>query len=927
MKLKPQFIGIGLVLLTWLAFFSPIISGREMYFLDDLKAIYYPMETIYAQFQHSFQLPVWSNAFGFGQPLLAWGQLGFFTPVHVLLRALYVPPLMLLQASVVIYFLIGSVGMYAFLRKRLFSTLSSSLGAILFAYCGFSIGHLNHVNFYTSTMLLPLLLLTIHYFLIKPSLPKTATLALVAAAIAMSGQPQVVAYVYAVAGIVGLAMFIPTIKNNLKKSGKKIVLTMLAGLVGLCLSSLAILPLQEFVPNTERAAGLPYTELFEFSYPPYETITLIFPYFFGDHANYHGPKGFQELAAYTGVIPLILAGMALVSWKNKRPERSAGIFLAVIGATLALGRYSVVYQYLINNHYITTVGVVGRFVFFFDIGIVLLAVIGLEDLLNYQKNNLKNISKIVFGYIIFALLVILPFWIYASYTPDAQARIAELLSWHGAPFWIVVVGILTIPFSVTTRIYWAIPMITSVTLLAYGWSYNPRISAALASVPSPFIQDLKAFKTNNNNIPARIYAAEHLPVTGNPNVKFTLSDYISPTFTVFQPLIITKGELSCLTLPIQADAPNNSRVDVMIRSGFSGQIWYQTSVVASDAFKNTNQHICFPPISSSNNDNLMLSVSSGESTSMKVFVTPSVSPASNLYFVRVQKPSEKQLQESLKPLNIKYTPEYPTTSDLDSALMIRHDQALAGASSATWIGALSIQSYRNFVDGFLANDADSPFDGDGIHALTRNKSLVDMAGITHFTQSLDYGQTNDPMVDAGYPVITTADTGNQKVRLYQNKDAYPKAFMVPTAKFIAADDDTRAQMRDQAFNPKELVYISGPTPPDLTDNDQKIAMQGTAKIINYTDTRVDIQVDTNKTAYLVLADATLPEWQTTIDGKPALQLKADTVFKAAQVPAGSHVVSFIYNSPAVNKAVVLTEIGVIVTIAMYAYGLRKNKKK
>ncbi len=277
-------------------------------------------------------------------------------------------------------------------------------------------------------------------------------------------------------------------------------------------------------------------------------------------------------------------------------------------------------------------------------------------------------------------------------------------------------------------------------------------------------------------------------------------------------------------------------------------------------------------------------------------------------------------------MSVQYTPEYPITNDIDNALLMRNIQAVAGVSSASWTSALSIGSYRAFIDTFFANDADSPFDGDGIHALTRNRSIVDLVGITHFTQSLDYDQTNDPMIDAGYKVVNTADTGDSRVRLYENPTAYPKAFIVPTAKFVPADDEARAQMRE-GFNPKTLAYLSGPTPPDFTDNQPTTTLQASANILSYTNSRVDVQVTTNKTAYLVLTDSTLPEWDTYIDDKPALQLKADTIFKAAQVPAGTHVVSFRYNSPAIHLSEELTIAGIVAIVAIYGSGLFKRKSR
>src|SRR5687767_2727794 len=101
---------LALLAVFWLIFFSPLIFGGKIYFLDDLKIIYFPLEYVYAQAQSAWELPIWNNYFGFGQPLLAWGQLGFFTPLHVLLRALTISPLNLLQVSVMGYYALGLGG-------------------------------------------------------------------------------------------------------------------------------------------------------------------------------------------------------------------------------------------------------------------------------------------------------------------------------------------------------------------------------------------------------------------------------------------------------------------------------------------------------------------------------------------------------------------------------------------------------------------------------------------------------------------------------------------------------------------------------------------------------------------------------------------------------------------------------------------------
>ncbi len=926
--LKTYKVGLSLVFLTWFIFFLPIISGQYVYFLDDLKIIYYPMETLYATFQHHWQLPLWANEFGFGQPLLAWGQLGFFTPVHLILRALYVPPLTLLQISVATYFLIGSMGMFVFFIRRNVHQAAAALGAVVFAYCGFNIGHLNHVNFYTSTMLLPLLLIALDALIAKSSFARATTLALVASAIAVSGQPQVIMYVYIIACIVGLAMYMG------RPSIKPLIWTVYAGIVAFLISSFALLPLQEFIPQTERASGLPMQELFEFSYPPYDSITLVLPYFFGGHSDYSGPKGFQELAAYVGIIPLILAGFALSYWKSNKLERIAGIVLVAVGIILVLGRYSGVYIYLVENHFITSIGVVGRFVFFFDIGIVLLATLGLHDLLTRTKNTWQQQTlSFLYGYALPAILIVLPFWVYASLNQEAKEHFFSLFNTHVVSWWLIIGGIvaaalvlLTKPSSVPAKQIriWILPALTAITLLCYGWDYNPRVLAKEAYTPSPFLQDLKDYK-DETRFPARLYAAEHLPVTGNPKTEITLSDRIAPLFTVFQPLDIDRNHLSCLVIPLQADSAQKSEMNIMVRSGFEGTIWYQHIVSSEEVFKHTDQKICFPEIPQSERENLVLSFSSNEETNMKVFVSPSKNDESDAYFVRVQKPTSKQLALSKKNFSVQYAPEFPKTVDTESALMVRHIQALAGASSARWIGALSLRSYREFVDSFFANDSEA-FDGDGVHALTRNKTLLDMVGVTHFTQLLEYGQTNDPMLTAGYELVKEADTGESLIRLYKNPQAYPKAFIVPQGQFIAADDEIRTLLRDKSFDPRSLVYISGPTPP-LAIPSSPEPIHASTNILTYTDTRVDIETTSEKPAFLVVTDSTNNEWQTFVDNQPALQLKANTIFKAAQIPAGKHIVSFQYLSPATQRAKVLSSIGLVLVILGYAYNPLRNVKK
>jgi uncharacterized membrane protein YfhO len=70
--------------------------------------------------------------------------------------------------------------------------------------------------------------------------------------------------------------------------------------------------------------------------------------------------------------------------------------------------------------------------------------------------------------------------------------------------------------------------------------------------------------------------------------------------------------------------------------------------------------------------------------------------------------------------------------------------------------------------------------------------------------------------------------------------------------------------------------------------------------------RVEAQLD--RPAFVVLVETYDPGWRATVDGAPAPLLRANGAFRAVHVPAGSHVVEFLYrpSSVLVGGAVSLT---------------------
>ncbi len=927
--------GLVIIAIAWLIFFSRTLFMGQIYFLDDLKIIYYPLEQEYAHFQDMWQLPQWSTVFGFGHPLIAWGQLGFLTPLHLILRLGGVPPLILLQISILAYFAWGLLGMYLFMRRRLYSQPASALGASLFVFTGFSIGHLNHVNFYTSTMFIPWLLLAGAALLERPTLRRTAILALVASIITLSGQPQVALFSYvAVAGVLlGIAVekYFPLWgqKVSLKPLYTSFSLTILAGILALALASFSILPLFEFLPTTERNDALPQSELLEFSYPPLHAITLIFPYFFGDHDTYWGAKGFQELAAFTGIIPLILAGIAFFRWKNHKPERVAGLFFIALALSMALGRYSTIYTFLVEHHYVTSLGVAGRFVFFFVIGIMLLAPNGLDDIAAYVRE--KKLIRIIplLGGIVFTSIILSGFFIAAQ----SDAILYDQLIYKTSltnPAWIcILLGLLIIPLYALSAVFpkvlapsqYILSIIAIATLVGYGWNYNPVTPYKNVQALSPFVDTLRAAETHN--IPARLYSREDLVQTTLGNAPKRKTDAISPTFSVYQPFTTFSDSLNCLLVEMGVEKDKVGSITVGLHEDPRKDPITFIQILSEDITAGQSK-VCFPSVPVTQNQTYWLSFTSNHDSGIFLEYQFTDQDQFKAYFSRKKVLTDEQWKRSQKEAFVTVVPDITSGTDRESILLARHLNVIANSSSARWIGALSIRQYREFIEFFFANDSEFPVDGDGLHVIQKYRKFVNLAGITHLAQTLPLGK-EDGMPKEGYEQVGSMQLGQKEARLYKNPAAAPKAFLVPSAIWKSAPDETRAEMRFDTYDPFTTAYLGGPTPPQSLPNGTTEQLQGKADIEVYEPAYVRVKTFGTAPSVLVVSDSTTPQWLTYIDGQPASRFVAYSIFKAAIVPAGEHTVEFKYESPAIAKAKILTLTSFIFIIALLLIPVRRTE--
>jgi uncharacterized membrane protein YfhO len=136
--------------------------------------------------------------------------------------------------------------------------------------------------------------------------------------------------------------------------------------------------------------------------------------------------------------------------------------------------------------------------------------------------------------------------------------------------------------------------------------------------------------------------------------------------------------------------------------------------------------------------------------------------------------------------------------------------------------------------------------------------------------------------DGHYRLVHSGD-----VKIYENLDTLPRAWVVHQAEVIPDDEQAIARLREPDFDPaRTAILASGET----------LAGAGVAmaQVVSYAPEEVVVDVTTDAPGYLLLADTFYPGWQAVVDGQPTPILRADVLFRAVRLGPGIHRVEFRY---------------------------------
>ncbi|MCY3763072.1 MAG: hypothetical protein OXH50_17640, partial [Gemmatimonadetes bacterium] len=152
--------------------------------------------------------------------------------------------------------------------------------------------------------------------------------------------------------------------------------------LGAGMAAVQLVPTWELVQLSGRSEGLGYRQFASMSLPPERLVCLLLPDFFGNSAtgSYWGRDAgfFIQLCPYVGVLPLLLAVLALRGNRNRHAPFFAA--LAAAALLLSLGRYTVLYEILYELPGLSFFRIPTRFLLWWAFAAAVLAGLGLDRL-------------------------------------------------------------------------------------------------------------------------------------------------------------------------------------------------------------------------------------------------------------------------------------------------------------------------------------------------------------------------------------------------------------------------------------------------------------------------------------------------------------------------------------------------------------------
>jgi hypothetical protein len=380
---------IGSLVPYWQLLTFSVLFIPDDHFTSDLYNGELPGRLIVARLIRGGEWPLWTPQICSGYPLDGAPA----DPIGLLLFTLF-SPAAALDALLIVLLLVAAHGTYTLARRFGAEATGAVLAGIAFAGSGYFVSQLKHLSILSTVAWIPFGLVLVDRIFTpaendgEPDARRrrtlhTALLGLLYANQVLSGFPQA-AYI---SGLVYGAFAVFRILSGWRLWPAKGWLLAFAGfagalVLGAAAGAIVLLPLADFTTVSDRVAPLDYRWATYTHFWPRNFFTFFFPYINGDPTNgtYVGPFPFWENYGYAGFATVLLAVYGAFR-ERRRASVAFLILMTLIAFAFILGpRTPIYYAAFTFVPGMNAFRAPTRFMVLVDLGLVLLAAIGLTRL-------------------------------------------------------------------------------------------------------------------------------------------------------------------------------------------------------------------------------------------------------------------------------------------------------------------------------------------------------------------------------------------------------------------------------------------------------------------------------------------------------------------------------------------------------------------
>jgi len=262
------------------------------------------------------------------------------------------------------------------------------------------------------------------------------------------------------------------------------------------------------------------------------------------------------------------------------------------------------------------------------------------------------------------------------------------------------------------------------------------------------------------------------------------------------------------------------------------------------------------------------------------------------------------------------TPRFGRIVRLGTEIMYPNLASSAGLFDVQAVASHLPDRYADLMTSFNPDREKFIREDSRVMSLTKPEVLElpfwDIAGVTTLVSGapVEIGGWEPVLARPGANCVLKADG----YWIYRNSEALPRAFLVRDA-----------NTPDGQF--AGLQFVTSAT------NSVPVLLDGSAKIREYSGSRVEIEVESPEKADLVLSDYWSSDWKAYVNGDATPVRRTWYIFRAVEVPKGNSIVEMMYRPVSTMVGMVLGGAGLLAAVlwtalaAAFAFRRRKNIRR